>query len=189
MLEHPFAAGRVEDLDGTPVYSLVNGPDRALALTAKRIFDVGSAAVGLVLLSPFLLFVAWLIKRQDGGPVLFRQTRIGLHGRPFEIYKFRSMEVGAEDRVDELAADNEISGQAFKVTHDPRITPLGFRLRRWSIDELPQLWNVLRGDMSLVGPRPPLPERGQGLRPMASPAAVDEARHHRSVAGPQPPCA
>jgi exopolysaccharide biosynthesis polyprenyl glycosylphosphotransferase len=156
VLDHPLATGTVEELEGTPVYSLVSGPDRALALVTKRFLDVFAAAVGLALLSPFLLLVAWLIKRHDGGPVLFRQSRVGLHGRTFEILKFRSMEVGAEARMSELAAANEISGHAFKVTHDPRITPLGATLRRWSIDELPQLWNVLRGDMSLVGPRPPL---------------------------------
>jgi exopolysaccharide biosynthesis polyprenyl glycosylphosphotransferase len=162
VLEHPFAEGKVEDLDGTPVYSLVNGPDRALALASKRVFDLAGSIIGLVLLAPVLLLVAWLVKRQDGGPVLFRQQRVGLHGRPFEILKFRSMEIGAEQRVDELAADNEIAGHAFKVTNDPRVTPLGAKLRRWSIDELPQLWNVFRGDMSLVGPRPPLASEVQG---------------------------
>lgn len=162
VLDHPFAQGKVEDLDGTPVYSLVSGPDRALSLATKRIVDLVISALGLLVLSPFLLLVAWLIKRQDGGPVFFRQKRIGLHGRTFGIIKFRSMQLGAEARVAELAARNEVAGHAFKVTNDPRITPLGIKLRRWSIDELPQLWNVLRGDMSLVGPRPPLASEVSG---------------------------
>lgn len=162
VLDHPFAQGKVEDLDGTPVYSLVSGPDRALSLVTKRIFDLIISAIGLIVLAPFLAIVAWSIKRQDGGPVFFRQKRVGLHGRSFGIIKFRSMQVDAEGRVAELAASNEIAGHAFKVTDDPRITPLGARLRRWSIDELPQLWNVLRGDMSLVGPRPPLASEVSG---------------------------
>jgi lipopolysaccharide/colanic/teichoic acid biosynthesis glycosyltransferase len=106
-------------------------------------------------LSPLFLLVGWAIRR-DGGPALFRQQRVGLHGRSFEILKFRSMAVDAEARQAELAEANELSGPVFKLTDDPRVTPVGRTLRRWSIDELPQLWNVLRGDMSLVGPRPPL---------------------------------
>jgi exopolysaccharide biosynthesis polyprenyl glycosylphosphotransferase len=156
LLDHSFAQGRVEDLDGTPVYSLVSGPDRALALAAKRVVDIGVSMLGLALLAPLFLVIALAIRRGDGGPVLFRQTRVGLHGRPFQVLKFRSMETGAEARVAELAQVNEINGHAFKITADPRVTPIGRRLRRWSLDELPQLWNVLRGDMSLVGPRPPL---------------------------------
>ena len=156
LLDHSFAQGRVEDLDGTPVYSLVSGPDRALALAAKRLVDIGVSMLGLALLAPLFLVIAWAIRRGDGGPVLFRQARVGLHGRPFQVIKFRSMEMGAEARVAELAQANEINGHAFKITADPRVTPIGRRLRRWSLDELPQLWNVLRGDMSLVGPRPPL---------------------------------
>ncbi len=155
VLQHPFAQGKVEDLEGTPVYSLVSGPDRTLALWAKRSIDLFVAAVGLVVLSPLFAIVGWSIRR-DGGPALFRQTRVGLHGRPFEIVKFRSMAIDAEERLAELEAQNELEGHAFKMTDDPRITPIGRTIRRWSIDELPQLWNVLRGDMSLVGPRPPL---------------------------------
>jgi exopolysaccharide biosynthesis polyprenyl glycosylphosphotransferase len=156
VLDHSFARGKVEDLDGLPVYSLVSGPDRTLALIAKRLVDIAVSGVGLVLLAPLFLLLAWAIRREDGGPVLFRQARVGLHGRPFRIVKFRSMQVDAEARRGELASANEISGPAFKVTHDPRVTRIGRRMRRWSLDELPQLWNVLRGDMSLVGPRPPL---------------------------------
>jgi exopolysaccharide biosynthesis polyprenyl glycosylphosphotransferase len=156
VLDHSFATGKVEDLDGTPVYSLVSGPDRALALVAKRIVDIAVSTLGLVVLAPLFGVIAWAIRHEDGGHVLFRQTRVGLHGRPFEILKFRSMDPDAETRVEELAGANEIAGHAFKVTDDPRVTRVGRRLRRYSLDELPQLWNVLRGDMSLVGPRPPL---------------------------------
>jgi exopolysaccharide biosynthesis polyprenyl glycosylphosphotransferase len=162
VLDHSFAQGRVEDLDGTPVYSLVSGPDRALALAFKRVVDILLSALGLLLLAPLFAIVALAIRRGDGGPVFFRQARVGLHGRSFEMVKFRSMQVGAEARVAELAHANEIEGHAFKVTDDPRITPVGRRLRRWSLDELPQLWNVLCGDMSLVGPRPPLASEVSG---------------------------
>jgi exopolysaccharide biosynthesis polyprenyl glycosylphosphotransferase len=162
VLGHPFASGRIEDLDGTPVYSIVSGPDRVIALVAKRLLDISVAGLGLIMLTPLFAVVAWFIRREDGGPVLFRQTRIGLHGRPFQMLKFRSMVPDAEARVAELAAANEVNGHAFKVTHDPRITRVGRWLRRYSIDELPQLWNVLRGEMSLVGPRPPLPGEVSG---------------------------
>jgi exopolysaccharide biosynthesis polyprenyl glycosylphosphotransferase len=162
VLDHSFAQGRVEDLDGTPVYSLVSGPDRALALALKRVVDILLSALGLLVLAPLFGIIALAIRRADGGPVLFRQARVGLHGRSFQMVKFRSMQVGAEARVAELAHANEIEGHAFKVTDDPRITPVGRRLRRLSLDELPQLWNVLRGDMSLVGPRPPLASEVSG---------------------------
>ena len=140
----------------------MSGPDRALALLIKRLFDAAAALVALVLLGPLLIGVALAIRVREGGPVLFRQTRVGLHGRQFEVVKFRTMEIGAHDRLSELAEHNEISGPAFKVTNDPRITRIGRWLRRTSIDELPQLWNVLRGEMSLVGPRPPLPAEVAG---------------------------
>ncbi len=122
VLTHPFAQGKVEDLEGTPVYSLVSGPDRTLALWIKRAFDVFVAAVGLVVLSPLFAVVGWSVRR-DGGPALFRQARVGLHGRPFEILKFRSMAVDAEARRAELEAHNELEGHVFKMTDDPRVTP------------------------------------------------------------------
>ena len=156
VLSRPFAAGKVEDLDGVPVYSIVSGPDRTLALAVKRSLDIVVAGLGLLVLAPILGAIGLLVRREDGGPVLFRQVRVGLHGRPFGMLKFRSMVPDAEARVADLAAANEIAGHAFKVTDDPRITRTGRWLRRFSLDELPQLWNVLRGEMSLVGPRPPL---------------------------------
>jgi exopolysaccharide biosynthesis polyprenyl glycosylphosphotransferase len=147
--------GLVETLDGVPVLSLVSGPQRVVSLTVKRAIDLVGTTFGLILLSPILLGVAVLILVRDGRPVLFRQPRAGLHGRPFMCVKFRTMERDADARRGDLRAFNEVSGDAsFKMTSDPRVTPLGRVLRRTSLDELPQLWNVLLGDMSLVGPRP-----------------------------------
>ena len=149
--------GRVEDFDGMQVLSLVHGPDRAAALFLKRVLDIGGAMIALIVLSPVFLIVAVRIVAVDGRPVFFRQTRLGLHGRPFTVVKFRTMRPDAEALLDGLADQNEITGHAFKVTEDPRLSRSGRFLRRSSLDELPQLWNVLHGEMSLVGPRPPLP--------------------------------
>jgi exopolysaccharide biosynthesis polyprenyl glycosylphosphotransferase len=157
-LERAISVGRVEELDGTPVFSLVSGPDRALTLATKRLIDVGVSTLLLVLLLPVFALIAVGIKAGDGDAVLFKQERIGLHGRRFRLLKFRSMVRDAEAQRSALAADNEMQGPAFKITADPRVTRIGRFLRRTSLDELPQLWNVLRGDMSLVGPRPPLPD-------------------------------
>jgi lipopolysaccharide/colanic/teichoic acid biosynthesis glycosyltransferase len=122
----------------------------------KRAIDVVGAASALVVLSPVMLGAALAVKLTSPGPVFFRQQRAGLGGRPFSFYKFRSMCVDAEARKQALLAKNEQTGPVFKIAADPRITPVGRFLRRTSIDELPQLWNVLTGDMSLVGPRPPI---------------------------------
>jgi lipopolysaccharide/colanic/teichoic acid biosynthesis glycosyltransferase len=123
----------------------------------KRALDVVVSLMALVLLAPVFLLVAVLVKA-DGGPVFFRQTRVGLHGREFRMLKFRSMCVDAEAKLKDLLARNEkASGVTFKMKDDPRITRIGKLLRKSSLDELPQFWNVLRGDMSLVGPRPPVP--------------------------------
>jgi exopolysaccharide biosynthesis polyprenyl glycosylphosphotransferase len=124
----------------------------------KRLTDITISFIALVLLAPLLLIVALLVKTdKSGGPVLFSQERIGRGGSTFRIHKFRSMEVGAQDRQEELAALNESDGVLFKIKNDPRVTRVGRVLRKYSLDELPQLWNVLMGDMSIVGPRPPLP--------------------------------
>jgi exopolysaccharide biosynthesis polyprenyl glycosylphosphotransferase len=151
------AGGRPEEFDGLTVTSLVYGPDRAVALFLKRAFDALLASVFLGGLSPVFLVVALNIVRRDGRPVLFRQTRVGLNGRRFTLYKFRTMLPDAERRRPDVEHLNEVRGRAFKLTNDPRLTTSGPFLRRTGLDELPQLWNVLRGDMSLVGPRPPLP--------------------------------
>lgn len=151
------ARAHLDDVEGQTVLSFSSTPVDADALLAKRVLDVVVSAALLVLLSPMLLLVALAVRLSDGGPALFTQTRAGLHGRPFPMLKFRSMVVDAEARRDEIAHLNERDGPVFKVTRDPRITRLGAFLRRTSLDELPQLWNVLRGQMSLVGPRPPIP--------------------------------
>ena len=116
--------------------------------------DIGGAIVGLILLSPLLLGVAAVILVTDGRPVLFRQPRVGLQGRVFSVVKFRTMTKDADGQRAALREFNEVTGAAFKMTDDPRITTVGGTLRRLSLDELPQLWNVLLGEMSLVGPRP-----------------------------------
>lgn len=122
---------------------------------SKRAADIVAAALGLVLLSPLLAFIALMVRR-DGGPALFRQERVGLDGRAFAMLKFRTMVVDAEERLTGLLDRTDGNGVLFKMKDDPRVTPFGRWLRRYSIDELPQLVNVLRGEMSLVGPRPPL---------------------------------
>ena len=124
----------------------------------KDLFDRCAAAFGLVALSPLLLAIAVAIRLSDSGPALFTQTRVGKGGEKFKIYKFRTMVVDAEARLAEIRGKNESDGLLFKMRSDPRVTALGGRLRKWSLDELPQLINVLRGEMSLVGPRPALPD-------------------------------
>jgi exopolysaccharide biosynthesis polyprenyl glycosylphosphotransferase len=126
-------------------------------LVGKRVTDIVVASLTLLLLSPVLLVSALLIKRHDGGPVFFRQVRVGQHGREIVVHKLRTMVVDAEAKLAELQTDNDRSGPLFKMARDPRITPVGHFLRRTSIDELPQLFDVLRGELSLVGPRPALP--------------------------------
>ena len=125
---------------------------------AKRLLDISISLIAIVLLSPVLLIVSILIKRESDGSALFKQQRIGLNGIPFTMLKFRSMRNDAPAHRNQLESQNEMqTGVLFKIKHDPRITHIGKIIRKTSIDELPQLINVLRGDMSLVGPRPPLP--------------------------------
>jgi exopolysaccharide biosynthesis polyprenyl glycosylphosphotransferase len=128
-----------------------------LRLLLKDLFDRCVAAVVLLLLAPLIVAVGAMIRLSDGGPALFTQVRVGKDGRVFRIYKFRTMVVDAERRKAELLASNDHDGILFKLRKDPRVTAMGARLRRWSIDELPQLVNVFLGDMSLVGPRPAVP--------------------------------
>ena len=124
----------------------------------KRLVDVTCSSLALVVLSPILLFCAAAVKISDHkGPVIFKQTRVGRNGKLFTMYKFRSMYVDAEERKKELMAQNETGGKTFKMKNDPRIYPFGHVLRKFSLDELPQLINIIKGDMSIVGPRPPIP--------------------------------
>jgi len=153
----PLPNALEEEFEGFIVRSLVFDQDHELSLAVKRAVDIASSLVGLVVLSPLLVVVGVAVRRRDGPPILFRQTRVGLHGRQFAIYKFRTMVADAEARYGEVSALSDTKGAAFKMLDDPRVTPLGAFLRRTSLDELPQLWNVLKGEMSLIGPRPAPP--------------------------------
>ncbi|WP_445449093.1 sugar transferase [Enterococcus lactis] len=124
----------------------------------KRCFDIIFSTVGLIILSPLFLFISFAIKFDSPGKVVFRQERVGKDGKIFWIYKFRTMCVDAEEKLAQLKEKNEMQGNQFKIKNDPRITRVGKFLRKSSMDEFPQLWNVLKGDMSLIGPRPALPE-------------------------------
>jgi exopolysaccharide biosynthesis polyprenyl glycosylphosphotransferase len=141
----------------TPTYTIYSGFHNSRMLAIKRVIDVVGTSIGLTILLPVIIGIAIAIKLTSKGPVFFRQTRVGLNGRLFSILKFRSMVPDAEQRKKELEALNEVSGPVFKIKKDPRITKVGGWLRKYSLDELPQLINVLKGDMSLVGPRPPIP--------------------------------
>jgi exopolysaccharide biosynthesis polyprenyl glycosylphosphotransferase len=149
-----LAKTKVDYFDDTPLLIFTSTPDDSWGLIIKELFDRVTATILLILISPLLLLIAILIKISSPGPALFRQERSGLFGQPFVMYKFRSMSTDAEQKLDELKNYNEMSGPVFKVSQDPRITPIGRWLRRTSMDELPQLINVVRGEMSLVGPRP-----------------------------------
>ncbi|MEP6761332.1 MAG: sugar transferase [Sporichthyaceae bacterium] len=147
----------VQPVAGLPLLHVAQPEFSGPRLLVKNTFDTGVATVAVVLLAPVLLAVAVAIKLNDRGPVLFRQTRVGRTGEEFRAYKFRSMVVDAEGQLAGLGKPNEGAGVLFKLRDDPRVTKTGRFLRRYSLDELPQLFNVLKGDMSLVGPRPPLP--------------------------------
>lgn len=148
----------LQQLDGWTAITFTATSDASPARLLKRGIDVVGATVGLLLGAIPLLGLMLLIRLADGGPALYTAERVGRFGRPFKMFKLRSMVIGAEDQRESLLAHNEIEGPAFKMRDDPRITPLGLWLRRLSLDELPQLINVLKGEMSLVGPRPPLPD-------------------------------
>jgi len=154
-----------DELGGLPLLTFSTAPHDEVVLFVRRSVELVLASLLLMLLSPVLLAIAIAIKLDSPGPVLFRQLRCGLHGRPFTFLKFRSMRVDAEAMKKHLAPYNEMDGPAFKMTNDPRVTPLGFFLRRTSLDELPQLWNIIRGDMSVVGPRPAVLEEVRQYEP------------------------
>ena len=156
----PHAVSRVylERLGSTPLLTFSPTPENEYLLLAKRMVDFAMALVFLAVFAPVFFMLALAIKLTSRGPVFYRQTRCGLGGRRFSLLKFRSMHEGADERRAELAARNEADGPAFKIKDDPRCTAVGRLMRRFSLDELPQLVNILKGDMSFVGPRPPLPE-------------------------------
>jgi exopolysaccharide biosynthesis polyprenyl glycosylphosphotransferase len=144
----------LDDLFGRPVLVFRSTPEMSWQAVAKQAIDFVGAGLLLAFMAVPLLIVALLVKLTSKGPVFFRQQRSGLNGRPFTMYKFRSMVTNAEQLKQELAALNEMSGPVFKITNDPRVTKIGRFLRKTSLDEFPQLLNVLKGEMSLVGPRP-----------------------------------
>ncbi|MEZ5331669.1 MAG: sugar transferase [Thermoanaerobaculia bacterium] len=152
------AHAQLEDLDGTPLLTFSTAPSNPLLLGIKRGMDLVLSAVLLLVALPAMGLIALAIKVASPGEVLFRQVRCGLNGRLFTLYKFRTMVEDAERRRADLEHLNEMTGPVFKAREDPRVTRLGRLLRRFSLDELPQLWNVLTGSMSLVGPRPPIPD-------------------------------
>jgi len=148
-----------------PMLGISRVPTSQGRLLVKRMLDITGATIGILLAGPILLFTAIAIKISAPGPVFFRQVRAGRQGRKFTMIKFRSMVVDAEAQREKLAHLNEMDGPVFKIKHDPRITRVGRFIRSTSIDELPQLFNVLVGDMSLVGPRPPLPSEVEQYEP------------------------
>jgi len=165
MYQPEIASISIQDFFGYPTLALSTTPQRKNALIIKDIIDYFVAGTGVVVLSPIFLVLILLIKTTSEGPAFFIQQRCGLYGRTFPLIKFRTMVKDAEKLKENLQEDNEADGPVFKITHDPRITPFGKFLRRTSLDEFPQLFNVLMGHMSLVGPRPPLPEEVKKYEP------------------------
>jgi len=156
---------RVSSFKGQPVMVYRAVPENRLTLLAKSLMDKTGALIGLALTAPVMLLTALVIKIDSRGPVFFKQVRSGLNNRPFYLYKFRTMVTDADSKKAQLLGNNEMSGPVFKMQNDPRITRVGRWLRKFSIDELPQFINVLKGEMSLVGPRPPLPNEVAGFEP------------------------
>ena len=151
----------LEYLENLPMLTFSTVPEDTIGILAKRVVDVLVALVLLVVFSPFALITGAFIKLTSSGPMFYRQVRCGLYGRKFELFKFRTMIDGAEDKLWEIKHLNEMGGPVFKMRNDPRVTRLGRVLRKFSIDEIPQAWNVLKGEMSIVGPRAPLLEEVQ----------------------------
>jgi len=162
---HLISKVTLERLREMPLLTFSAAPENEALLLAKRLLDFLMAVALLLVLSPLFFILALLIKLTSKGPVFYRQTRCGLGGRKFTVYKFRSMQRDADLRRDELEALNEMDGPVFKIGNDPRCTTVGRLMRKFSLDELPQLFNILRGDMSFVGPRPPLPEEVEKYEP------------------------
>lgn len=157
-LRTTIAAVTLDELAGDPMLLFSSTAKSAWGLMIKRIIDIVLAVLALIILAPVFIGIAIAIRVTSPGPVFFSQKRSTLRGRIFKMYKFRTMVQNAEEIRRKLQDNNEVSGPVFKIKADPRITPVGRWLRRYSLDELPQLWNVLKGDMSLVGPRPPIPD-------------------------------
>lgn len=156
---------KYNNLDKFPLLTFESTPDKVIPLFLKRLFDIVFSGIALVLSSPIFAITALSIKATSKGRVFFKQQRCSLNGRKFTMYKFRTMIDGAETKLKDLLAYNEMKGPVFKMKNDPRITKIGKLLRKLSIDELPQLWSVFKGDMSLVGPRPPIPSEVSKYEP------------------------
>jgi exopolysaccharide biosynthesis polyprenyl glycosylphosphotransferase len=154
---HRIARMEVEDMDGYPMLTFSATPAEDASMMTKRAMDIVFSSLFLLSFSWLYGLIAVVLKLTSKGPVFFRQERVGMNGRRFTFFKFRSMVVDADRRKDELKHLNEMDGPVFKIKNDPRVTRVGRFLRKFSLDELPQMWNVLKGDMSLVGPRPPVP--------------------------------
>ncbi len=165
MFTPEIATVKFDTVVGLPTLLISSTPSEELKLLIKNFIDYIGAACGLILLSPLFLFISVMIKLTSKGPVYFHQKRVGINGRPIQIHKFRTMVEDAEELQHKLEGKNEMDGPVFKMKDDPRITKIGYLLRKTSLDELPQLYNVLCGDMSLVGPRPPLPSEVQRYKP------------------------
>ncbi len=157
LFQMKFSRAKQTDFHGFPLLTFESTPEKLGNLFIKRLFDFVASGAGLIILFPLLVVIAILIKTTSEGPIFFKQERCGLYGRKFIFYKFRTMVADAESKLKDILKYNEMNGPVFKMTEDPRITRVGKWLRKFSIDEMPQLWNVLKGDMSLVGPRPPIP--------------------------------
>jgi exopolysaccharide biosynthesis polyprenyl glycosylphosphotransferase len=157
LFEMSLSRVRVDDIAGIPLLDVRERPLRRLETATKRFLDILVAAILLCLTAPILALLAALIRIESKGPPLLRQARVGLGGQVFSCLKLRTMYPGAEELQPALLRSNEVDGPLFKIRNDPRCTRVGRPIRRWSLDELPQLWNVLRGEMSIVGPRPALP--------------------------------
>lgn len=161
LFDMQFTMGQPDTLMGLPIITFESVSQKHYQLIFKRLLDIGLSGAALIALSPLFALISLLIKATSSGPSIFAQERCSLNGRRFKLFKFRTMGVDAESKLKDLMAHNQMAGPAFKMDNDPRITPVGKILRKFSLDELPQLWNVLHGDMSLVGPRPPLPSEVQ----------------------------
>jgi len=165
LFDAKIARIRQTELDGIPLLTFETTVAKEWQLFIKRAIDIVISGLGIIMLSPLFMVVAILIKFTSSGPVFFIQKRLGLNGREFSLYKFRSMYKGADKKLSELKVLNEMDGPVFKIKKDPRITPVGRILRKFSVDELPQLFNVFVGHMSLIGPRPPIPEEVEEYKP------------------------
>lgn len=165
LLQTMVAKAGIDNGYGFPALSFTSMPGKEWQLLCKRLLDVIVSSVLLVLLIPIFLVVAITIKLTSRGPVFYQWRVMGINRRPFKGWKFRTMAANADEMRDALKSKNEMQGPVFKLKDDPRIAPIGRILRRYSVDELPQLWNVLKGDMSLVGPRPPLVTEVSGFKP------------------------